>query len=60
MRRLLAWGCAAVLVSALGTEIGHGADAPGLKSGLQVGEPAPAFQVQDITGPNKGSSLCYR
>lgn len=31
-----------------------------LKSGLQVGEPAGAFNVKDITGPNKGKSLCYR
>jgi hypothetical protein len=31
-----------------------------LKSGLQVGEHAGAFNVKDITGPNKGKSLCYR
>lgn len=31
-----------------------------LKSGLQVGESAGAFNVKDITGPNKGKSLCYR
>lgn len=31
-----------------------------LKSGLQVGEDAGAFNVKDITGPNKGKSLCYR
>jgi hypothetical protein len=31
-----------------------------LQSGLQVGEPAGAFNVKDITGPNKGTSLCYR
>lgn len=31
-----------------------------LQSGLQVGESAGAFNVKDITGPNKGKSLCYR
>lgn len=31
-----------------------------LKSGLQVGDSAPAFNVRDITGPNAGKSLCYR
>lgn len=31
-----------------------------LKSGLQVGEAAGAFNVKDITGPAKGTSLCYR
>jgi hypothetical protein len=31
-----------------------------LKSGLQPGDPAGAFNVKDITGPNKGKSLCYR
>ena len=31
-----------------------------VKSGLKVGESVNAFQVDDITGPNKGTSLCYR
>lgn len=31
-----------------------------LKSGLQVGDRAGAFNVKDCTGPNKGKSLCYR
>jgi hypothetical protein len=31
-----------------------------LKSGLQLGEHAGAYNVKDITGPNKGKSLCYR
>ena len=29
------------------------------KSGLQPGDPTSAFQCRDITGPNKGKSLCY-
>ena len=32
----------------------------GVKSGLQEGDRAGAFNVRDITGPNKGKSLCYR
>ncbi len=31
-----------------------------IKSGLQPGDPAGAFNVKDITGPRKGNSLCYR
>lgn len=31
-----------------------------LQSGLQVGADAGPFNVKDITGPNKGKSLCYR
>ena len=36
------------------------ASAEELKSGLQPGDSAGAFNVKDITGPRKGSSLCYR
>ncbi|MCA9152841.1 MAG: hypothetical protein KDA92_26240 [Planctomycetales bacterium] len=36
------------------------ANAEDLKSGLQVGDSPGAFNVKDITGPNKGKSLCYR
>jgi len=31
-----------------------------IKSGLQVGDHAGAYNVKDITGPNAGKSLCYR
>ena len=31
-----------------------------LKSGLQPGENAGAYNVLDLTGPNKGKKLCYR
>ena len=31
-----------------------------VKSGLKPGDAAGAFQVLDITGPNKGKKLCYR
>jgi hypothetical protein len=30
-----------------------------LKAGLQPGDAPSAFQTRDITGPNKGKSLCY-
>jgi hypothetical protein len=29
------------------------------RSGLQPGETTAAFQCRDVTGPNKGKSLCY-
>lgn len=31
-----------------------------IKSGLQVGEAAGAYNVKDCTGPAAGTSLCYR
>lgn len=31
-----------------------------VKSGLPVGEFATPFDVDDITGPNQGKTLCYR
>lgn len=31
-----------------------------IKSGLQLGESAPAFNVRDVTGPSAGKTLCYR
>lgn len=31
-----------------------------LKSGLAVGDSPGAFNVNDVTGPSKGKSLCYR
>jgi hypothetical protein len=44
--------CAAKVVSR-----GYAAD---LQSGVQVGDFAAPFDVKDITGPNKGKTLCYR
>jgi hypothetical protein len=29
------------------------------KSGPPLNEQAPTFDVNDITGPNKGKTLCY-
>ena len=31
-----------------------------VKSGLQLGDAAGAFNILDVTGPNKGKKLCYR
>jgi hypothetical protein len=31
-----------------------------VKSGLKPGEAVNPFQVDAITGPQKGTSLCYR
>src|SRR5262249_34917322 len=56
MKKLFAFPVFVLAVSALAIA----ADAE-LKSGLPVGEgPVPAFNVRDITGPNKGTTLCYR
>jgi len=46
----------ALLAMSVGTMVA-GAE---LKSGLEVGQKAGAFQVKDCTGPSKGKSLCYR
>ncbi len=29
------------------------------KTSFQVGDSTPAFDVLDVTGPNKGTQLCY-
>lgn len=36
------------------------ATAAELRSGLQVGDKAGAFNVKDCTGPSQGKKLCYR
>ena len=46
----------AIVVACLATV----ATAGDLQSGLQPGESAGAFDVKDVTGPRKGTSLCYR
>ena len=60
MRTIVALGIPAVVVSAFVVGTLRAGDAAGLKSGLEVGEHASPFNVQDITGPNKGTTLCYR
>ncbi len=58
MRACIAKGVPAVVVSIVMVGTAFAGDA--VKSGLKVGEPVNPFQVEDITGPNKGKTLCYR
>jgi hypothetical protein len=58
MRISITLGISAVVVSIVMVGTGLAGDA--VQSGLKVGEPVNPFQVDDITGPNKGTSLCYR
>ena len=55
MRSLLLASPLLMLTLSLGAEEGTE-----LKSGLQPGEKAGAFNVLDCTGPSKGKKLCYR
>ena len=54
MRRV-AVPTAALLVASAGLVA-----AAAVESGLQPGDNAGAYNVLDVTGPNKGKSLCYR
>ena len=58
MRWRIAAGLSGVVVSIVMVGASLAGDA--VQSGLKPGEPVNAFQVDDITGPNKGTSLCYR
>jgi hypothetical protein len=58
MRLRYVQGISAVAVSIVMVGTSLAGDA--VKSGLKIGESVNAFQVDDITGPNKGTSLCYR
>lgn len=58
MRRPFARSISVVAVSIVMVGAGLAGDA--VRSGLKIGELVMPFQVDDITGPNKGTSLCYR
>jgi hypothetical protein len=58
MRLKLAMGLSAVVVSIVVVGTSLAGDA--VKSSLKVGEPVNPFLVDDVTGPNKGKTLCYR
>jgi type II secretory pathway component PulC len=58
MKRMLL-PSAVVLVATIGVAFAAEKTKP-LKSGLQKGDFADAFNVRDITGPAKGTTLCYR
>ena len=49
---------AAVMVSIVAAGTIRAGDA--VESGPKVGEMVSPFLVEDITGPNKGKTLCYR
>ena len=58
MRRNLATGGSAMVVAIIlmGTSLAGDA----VESGLKAGASVSPFLVEDITGPNKGTTLCYR
>ena len=58
MRLKIAMAASAVVVSIVMMGTARAGDA--VKSGLAVGESVGPFQVDDVTGPNKGTTLCYR
>jgi hypothetical protein len=58
MRLKLAMGISAVVVSIVAVGAVLAGDA--VESGLKIGESVSPFDVDDITGPNKGKTLCYR
>jgi hypothetical protein len=54
MKKLFA-ACAVALIASIGIVA-----AAEIQSGLEKGTRLPAFDVKDVTGPNKGDELCYR
>jgi hypothetical protein len=58
MRLRFALGISAVVVSIVTVGASLAGDA--VESGLKVGDSVSPFDVDDITGPNKGKTLCYR
>ena len=58
MQSSLAKGVSAVVVAIVMMGTCLAGDA--VVSGLKVGESVNPFLVDDITGPNKGTTLCYR
>jgi len=58
MRFRLAWGLPAVVASIVMVGTSRAGDP--VKSGQEAGEFVVPFDVDDITGPNKGKTLCYR
>jgi hypothetical protein len=58
MRREIACGISAAVLTIAMVGASRAGDA--VQSGLKAGESVSPFQVDDITGPNKGKTLCYR
>jgi hypothetical protein len=58
MRLRFAMGISAVVVSIVAVGASLAGDA--VESGLKAGSFVSPFDVDDVTGPNKGKTLCYR
>ena len=58
MRFHAAKGISAMVVSMIVVGTSLAGDA--VESGLKPGEFVRPFDVDDVTGPNKGTTLCYR
>ncbi len=58
MRFRYARGISAAVVSIV--MVGTSLAGDPVKSGPAVGDPVSPFDVEDITGPNRGKTLCYR
>jgi hypothetical protein len=58
MRLKLAVAASAMAVTIVMMGSAHAGEA--VKSGLTVGKIVGAFEVDDVTGPHKGQTLCYR
>ena len=58
MRFRFAAGLSAVVVSIV--MVGTSLAGEPVKSGQEVGDSVSPFDVEDITGPNQGTTLCYR
>jgi hypothetical protein len=58
MRFCFASGLPAVVVSIV--MVGTSLAGDPVKSGQAVGDAVSPFDVEDITGPNRGKTLCYR
>ena len=58
MRLRSAVGVSSVMASVILLGTSFAGDA--VQSGLKPGELVHPFDVEDVTGPNKGTTLCYR
>ena len=58
MRLKFAMAASAMVVSIVMMGTARAGDE--LKSGPSMGENVSPFDIEDVTGPNKGKTLCYR
>ncbi|HXF04169.1 MAG TPA: hypothetical protein VNM72_01985 [Blastocatellia bacterium] len=57
MKRVVAFALGVGLLGA--GYVAYRSHAQDSKTSFQVGDSTPAFDVLDVTGPNKGKQLCY-